>query len=135
MLKNPQNLRNQGFLSTRLASRAQPTAQRAVDFFLKFRSLTFFHSVFFSYLCSGLKLGCDSLCRFSLLPPWCQCQQWWTMWSFDAQREQCCLSVQCELRCCPQLTEFHSFLCAYVENLESDLAPWQKIHISRLAGR
>nr|DAJ50030.1 MAG TPA: hypothetical protein [Caudoviricetes sp.] len=107
--KIPKKYRNLGFLSTRLASRAQPTAHRAVDFFLKFRSLTFFHSVFFSYLCSGLKLGCDSLCRFSLLPPWCQCQQWWTMWSFDAQREQCCLSVQCELRCCPQLIEFHSF--------------------------
>nr|DAE22305.1 MAG TPA: hypothetical protein [Siphoviridae sp. ctETl1] len=35
----------------------------------------------------------------------------------------------------PSTYRIPQFLCAYVENRESDLAPRQKIHLSRLAGR
>nr|DAF58042.1 MAG TPA: hypothetical protein [Siphoviridae sp. ctrpM6] len=45
---------------------------------------------FFVPLHPVIKLGCDSSCRFSRLPPWWHCQQWWSVWSFDAQREQWC---------------------------------------------
>nr|DAP15666.1 MAG TPA: hypothetical protein [Caudoviricetes sp.]DAV12479.1 MAG TPA: hypothetical protein [Caudoviricetes sp.] len=37
------------------------------------------------------------------------------MWSFDAQREQCCLGLQCELRCCPQLTKYCRLVCLAAE--------------------